>query len=284
MNLVTSLLNGVTFGALLFLVSSGFTIIFGFMRVLNLAHGAFYMWGGLTGAVVYDRTGSFVLGLVGGALAVGVFGWIADITLFRRVRLMPVREVLLTLGLGMVMGDLALAVFGGDPKRISVPDLLGGSVALGGITFPKYRLVLLVLAIAVYALLHFLVVRTRVGATIRAGVDDSEMLEATGTNFTRLGTMVFAAGSALIGATGLLGAGFLGSYPGVDTDILILAVVVVIVGGLGSLVGAALGSVAVGLLFSFGSAYLPSLLYFVIFAPVIVFLYFRPHGIKGLPE
>ena len=117
MNIVISLLNGVTFGALLFLVSSGFTIIFGFMRVLNLAHGAFYMWGGLIGAGVYERTGSFILGLVGGALAVGVFGWIAEITLFRRVRLMPVREVLLTLGLGLVMGDSALAVFGGDPKR-----------------------------------------------------------------------------------------------------------------------------------------------------------------------
>lgn len=278
------MLNGITFGALLFLVSSGFTIIFGLMRVLNLAHGAFYMWGGLIGALVYERTSSFLLGVLAGALAIGLFGWVADITLFRRVRLMPVREVLLTLGLGMVMGDLALAVFGGDPKRIPAPELLGGSVTLGGTVFPKYRFVLLVLAIMVYLVLHVVVVRTRVGATIRAGVDDSEMLEATGTNFVRLGTMVFAVASALVGATGLLGAGFLGSYPGVDTDILILAVVVVIVGGLGSLAGAALGSLAVGLLFSLGSAYTPSLLYFVIFVPVIVFLYFRPHGIKGLPE
>lgn len=284
MSIAIPVLNGITFGALLFLVSSGFTIIFGLMRVLNLAHGAFYMWGGLIGAVVYDRTGSFLLGILAGALAIALFGWVVDLTLFRRVRLMPVREVLLTLGLGMVMGDLALLVFGGDPKRIPPPQLLGGSVTLGDSVFPKYRLVLLVIAILVYAVLHIVIDRTRIGATIRAGVDDSEMLEATGTNFTRLGTFVFAVAAGLVGATGLLGAGFLGSYPGVDTDILILAVVVVIVGGLGSLAGAALGSLAVGLLFSLGSAYTPSLLYFVIFVPVIVFLYFRPHGIKGLPE
>lgn len=283
MSIAIPVLNGVTFGALLFLVSSGFTIIFGLMRVLNLAHGAFYLWGGLIGAFVYEQSGSFILGILAGAVSIGVFGWLVDLTLFRRVRLMPVREVLLTLGLGMVMGDLALLVFGGDPKRIPAPELLGGSVTLGGTVFPKYRFVLLVIAAIVYLALYLVIERTRVGATIRAGVDDSEMLEATGTNFTRLGTLVFAAAAALVGATGLLGGAFLGSYPGVDTDILILAVVVVIVGGLGSLAGAALGSLAVGLLFSFGSVYTPALLYFVIFVPVIVFLYFRPHGIKGLP-
>lgn len=279
-----TLLNGITFGALLFLVSSGFTIIFGLMRVLNLAHGAFYLWGGLLGTAVYDATGSFLLAVGAGMVTVGLFGYFADLTLFRRVRLKPVREVLLTLGLGMVLGDLALAVFGGDPRTVTPPDLVGGSITLFGNTFPKYRLVLLVVAALVFLLIQTLVVRTRIGALIRAGVDDSEMLEATGTNFARLSTLVFAGSSALVGATGVLGAAFVGTYPGVDTDILILAVVVVIVGGLGSLEGAAIGSVTIGLLFSLGTEYVPSFLYFVIFAPVIVFLYFRPHGIRGLAE
>lgn len=284
MQVLTAILNGLTLGGLLFLVSSGFTIMFGLMRVLNLAHGAFYMWGALIGATVLAATGSFLVGLLAAALAIALLGFVTELTLFRRVRGKPIQEVLLTLGMGMVLGDVALAIFGGHPRRVPAPDLLSGRMDLFGITFPRYRLALLVIGVLLYIALYVALEKTRLGATIRAGVDDREMLEALGTNIKLLGTVVFVAAAALVGASGLLGATFLGVYPGADIDILVLAVVVVIIGGLGSLDGAALGSVVVGLLFSFGSVYTPAFLYFILFGPVIVFLFFRPHGLRGVPE
>ena len=283
MQVFATILNGLTLGGLLFLVSSGFTVMFGLMRVLNLAHGAFYMWGALVGATVFEASRSFVIALLAAAAAIALLGLVTEVTLFRRVRGKPIQEVLLTLGMGMVLGDVALAIFGGHPRRVPPPDILSGSVDLLGVTFPKYRLALLIIAGLLYLGLYLALERTRLGATIRAGVDDREMLEALGTNIKLLGTVVFVTSAALIGATGLLGAALLGVYPGADIDILVLAVVVVIIGGLGSLDGAALGSIVVGLLFSFGSVYTPALLYFVIFGPVIVFLFFRPHGLRGVP-
>lgn len=283
MQVFTAVLNGLTLGGLLFLVSSGFTIMFGLMRVLNLAHGAFYMWGALIGASVLTATGSFLVALLAATLAIALLGLVTELTLFRRVRGKPIQEVLLTLGMGMVLGDVALTLFGGHPRRVPAPGFLSGSVDLFGITFPRYRLALLVMALLLYIALYLALERTKLGATIRAGVDDREMLEALGTNIKLLGTVVFVASAGLVGASGLLGAAFLGVYPGVDIDILVFAVVVVIIGGLGSLDGAALGSAAVGLLFSFGSVYTPAFLYFIMFGPVIVFLFFRPHGLRGLP-
>lgn len=284
MALFTTLLNGLTFGALLFLVSSGFTIAFGLMRVLNLAHGAFFMMGGLLGLAVIQQTGSFIAGLVAATVAIGILGFVTEVTLFRRVRLMPIREVLLTLGLSLIISDLAILMFGGNPQRLSPPPLLSGSVDVGTLIYPKYRLVLLVLAVILFVALRLLLVRTLIGAKVRAGVDNPEMLQAVGVNAQRLGTIVFTGASALVGITGLLGAGFIGVYPGVDVEILVYAVVVVVVGGLGSLEGAAIGSLAVGLLFSLGTAFAPALLYFIIFAPVILFLFFRPAGIRGVAQ
>lgn len=280
--MIGTLLNGLTFGSLLFLISSGFTVMFGLMRVLNLAHGAFYLLGALVGVVTYEHFGSFPLAVVAGLLSVAALGFVTEVTLFRRVRNYPTREVLLTLGLGMLIVDLALAVFGGDPRRLALPDSLGGNVEILGVTFPKYRLILLGVAVVLFALMYVALERTKIGAIVRASVDDPEMLAAVGIDTQKVGTAVFVGSSAIVGATGVLGAGYLGVYPGVDSEILVYAVVVVIVGGLGSLQGAAIGSVIVGLLFSLGSVYAPSLLYFIMFAPVIVFLYFRPTGIRGI--
>jgi branched-chain amino acid transport system permease protein len=190
--------------------------------------------------------------------------------------------VLLTLGLGFLLGDLALAFFGGNPEQIPVPEIIGGSQELFGITFPRYRLMLFAIAVILFALLRFTLVGTRLGALVRAGVDDAEMLEALGTNINRLATGVFVVSAALVGATGVLGGAFLGVHPGGDIDILVLAVVVVIIGGLGSLDGAAIGSVLIGLLVSVGSVFAPEFLYFIIFAPVILLLFFRPRGLLGV--
>jgi branched-chain amino acid transport system permease protein len=277
-----TILNGLTYGGLLFLVSSGFTVMFGLMRVLNLAHGAFYLWGSYLGLVVVGATGSFLAGIVVAAVAIGVLGLVTEVALFRRVRGNPVSEVLLTLGLGFLLGDLALAFFGGNPEQIPVPEIIGGSQELFGITFPRYRLMLFAIAVILFALLRFTLVGTRLGALVRAGVDDAEMLEALGTNINRLATGVFVVSAALVGATGVLGGAFLGVHPGGDIDILVLAVVVVIIGGLGSLDGAAIGSVLIGLLVSVGSVFAPEFLYFIIFAPVILLLFFRPRGLLGV--
>jgi branched-chain amino acid transport system permease protein len=277
-----TILNGLTYGGLLFLVSSGFTVMFGLMRVLNLAHGAFYLWGAYLGLVVTGATGSFLAGVLVAGVAVGLLGFLTEVTLFRRVRGKPVSEVLLTLGLGFVLGDLALAFFGGNPEQIPVPEALGGGLELFGVTFPRYRLVLLGVAVVLFVALRFTLVGTRLGAVIRAGVDDAEMLEGLGTNINRLGTGVFVASAALMGMTGVLGGAFLGVRPGGDIEILVLAVVVVIIGGLGSLDGAAIGSVLIGLLVAFGSVLAPEFLYFIIFAPVILLLFFRPRGLMGV--
>lgn len=284
MSIAIAVLNGVTFGALLFLVSSGFTIAFGLMRVLNLAHGAFFMLGGLLGIYVLQLTDSFLLALGVAGVAIGVIGLVTDVTLFRRVRLQPVREVLLTLGLSLVLADLAILIFGGNPQRLPAPGVISGSIDIGGSVYPVYRLFLLLLAVALYFGLYLLLDRTLLGVKVRAGVDNPEMLQAVGVNSQRLGTVIFTGASALVGITGVFGAGFIGMYPGVDVEILVFAVVVVVVGGLGSLQGAAIGSAAVGLLFSFGSAFAPALLYFIIFAPVILFLFFKPTGIRGAAQ
>lgn len=284
MQIGQTILNGLTYGGLLFLVSSGFTVMFGLMRVLNLAHGAFYLWGSYLGLVVVGATGSFLAGILVAAVAVGVFGLVTEVGLFRRVRGNAVSEVLLTLGLGFVLGDLALAFFGGNPEQIPVPEFMGGSWDLFGITFPRYRLILLGVGLILFLLLRFTLVGTRLGALIRAGVDDAEMLEGLGTNINRLATGVFVVSAALVGASGVLGGAFLGVHPGGDMEILVLAVVVVIIGGLGSLDGAAIGSVLIGLLVSFGSVFAPEFLYFIIFAPVILLLFFRPRGLLGVPE
>jgi branched-chain amino acid transport system permease protein len=277
-----TILNGLTYSGLLFLVSSGFTVMFGLMRVLNLAHGAFYLWGSYLGLVVVGTTGSFLAGILVAAVAIAVLGLATEVALFRRVRGNPVAEVLLTLGLGFVLGDLALAFFGGNPEQIAVPEIISGSLDLFGITFPRYRLVLLAVAVVLFVALRLTLVGTRLGALIRAGVDDAEMLEGLGTNINRLATGVFVVSAALVGATGVLGGAFLGVHPGGDIEILVLAVVVVIIGGLGSLDGAAIGSVLIGLLVSVGSVFAPEFLYFIIYAPVILLLFFRPRGLLGV--
>lgn len=279
-----AILNGLTYAGLLFLVSSGFTVMFGLMRVLNLAHGGFYLWGAYLGLATLVATGSYPLALLAAGAGIAVLGFVTELSLFRRVRGQPIPEVLLTLGLAFALGDLALATFGGDPQRIPAPGFLSGSLELFGMTFPRYRTGLFVLAVLVFVALRLTLVGTRLGALIRAGVDDSEMLEALGTNIHRLSTVVFVASAALVGVSGVLGGAFIGVHPGADIQILVLAVVVVVLGGLGSLEGAAVGSVVVGLLLSFATVFVPALLYFVVFGPVIVFLFWRPQGLMGASQ
>jgi branched-chain amino acid transport system permease protein len=274
-------LNGISFGALLFLLSSGFTLIFGLMRIVNLAHGSFYLLGGYVGLTLMQGGQSFWVAMLGGALAIAVLGFVVERGLLLRVRGRTMPEVLLTVGLSLIFADLALARWGGDPILLDRPSQFASTVELGGVTYPEFRLLVLVLGILLAALMWILQSRTRIGAIIRAGVDDREMVSALGINVNAVFTGVFVFGALLAGMTGVIGGVFLSLYPGADGEILNFALVVVILGGLGDLRGAIVGSLLVGLIDSFGRSLTPSLSYFLLFAPMALILIFRPRGLFG---
>jgi branched-chain amino acid transport system permease protein len=276
-----SVLNGLTFAALLFIVASGFTLIFGLLRIVNLTHGALYLFGGYIGYTVASASGSFVFGMLAAMVAVALIGVVLDQGLLRLVRGFELREVLLTLGAAFILNDLALVLWGGDTFTVPVTPVLQGALQIGEVFYPKYRLFVLALGLAVFGALWLLLNRTRLGALIRAGVDDPEMVEAMGINIRRVFLITFMLGAALAGLGGTVGGAFLTLYPTADSEILVFSLAVVIIGGQGSLVGAAVGSLLVGLLNSIGQVTFPELAYFVIFGPMALILAFRPLGLFG---
>ena len=275
-------INGVSLAALLFLLASGFTLSFGLMRVVNMAHGAYYLLGGYIGLTLAEKTGSFAVALAGGGAAIIIVGYFIDRFLIRRTGENHLAQVLLTVGVAFVIGDVSLAIWGGDSLMVPAPAFLKGAVVLpGDIYYPKYRFVLIFLGVAVGVLLWLLYKKTQLGAVVRAGVDDREQLNATGINVDRLFVMVSALASFLAGMAGVAGGAFLTLYPGAEWEILVYALVVVIVGGLGSLEGAMIGALIVGLLDAYGRWLLPEFSYFVLFGPVALLMLFRPRGLFG---
>src|SRR6188768_67983 len=265
--------NGISLAALLFLLASGFTLTFGLMRVVNMAYGAYYLLGGYVGYSIARRTGSFELAMLGGGLTIVVIGFFVDRFLIRPLGANHLAQVLLTVG---------LAIWGGDNLKVLTPPYLRGAMELpGGLYYPKYRFALILFgtfaAVALWLMYH----KTQIGAVVRAGVDDREMVNATGINVDRLFALVSALASFLAGMAGVVGGAFLTLNPGAEWDILVLALVVVIIGGLGSLEGAILGSIIVGLLDAYGRWLLPEFSYFVLFGPMAVLLLFRVTGIFG---
>jgi branched-chain amino acid transport system permease protein len=275
------LLNGITFGALLFLVASGFTLIFGLMRIVNLAQGSLYLLGGYIGLSTVRATGSFWLALLAGAAAVGAIGLVIERGLLRAVRGRPMSEILLTVGLSFIVADVALATWGGDPITLDAPRGLDGSTEVFGITYPVFRLAVLGLGAAVAIGLWYLLERTRVGAMVRAGVDDREMAAALGIDVRAVFTAVFVLGALLAGLAGVVGGAYLSLFPGADAEILTYSLVVVVLGGLGSLRGAVVGSLLVALIYTYGQSLVPDLAYFVLFAPMALILIVRPQGLFG---
>ena len=277
------ILNGLTFASLLFLVASGFTLIFGLMRIVNLAHGAMYLMGGYVAYAMATAFDSFVLGVLSGAGAVALLGLVEQ-SLLRFARGVELRQVLMTLGLALMLDDAALVIFGGDTFTVPIPAILKGPFEFFGMSYPRYRLFVLLVGIIILVLLWLLMNRTRLGALIRAGVDDAETVEAMGINIRKVFIITFMLGMALAGIAGALGGAFLSLYPTADSEILVYSLAVVIIGGRGSLVGAALGSLAVAMLSTFGQVWFPELSYFVIFGPMALLLAFRPTGLFGRPS
>jgi branched-chain amino acid transport system permease protein len=278
-------LNGITLAALFFVVASGFTLIFGLMRVTNMAHGAFYLLGGYIGFQVSEETGSWVLGLVAGTASIAVLGVAVQQLLLRRIQGQDLREALITIGLAIVIADQCLAYWGGQARDITVPTGLSGAkeLAVADVIYPTYRLFVLILAIALGIALWFLLRHTKLGMTIRAGVDDRRMVAALGVNVQVVFAIVFAFGAALVGFSGVAGGSYLSLAPGEDGRYLLFSLIVVIVGGMGSVPGAALGAALVGLVDQFAAVYVPTYSVLLTFGLMVLVLAVRPQGLLGRP-
>jgi branched-chain amino acid transport system permease protein len=274
-------LNSLAFGGLLFLLSSGFSLIFGLMRIPNLAHGAFFMLGAYFGYSLLARGGYFWLVAIVAGLGVGIIGIALERLVLRRISGNEQGQVLVTLGVSFIIADICLLAWTGDPMPLPAPQGLRRPILFAGYAFPTYRLVVLGIALVAAVVLYVLMERTRIGAMIRAGVDDMEMARGVGIPVSRLFTLVFLLGSTLAGIGGVLGGPILNAYPGLDADMLPLALIVVILGGAGSLLGAFVGSFVVGFLYNFGIALAPDLAYFVLFLPMVLVLVFLPQGLFG---
>jgi branched-chain amino acid transport system permease protein len=332
--------NGISYGALLFLVGSGLSLIFGVMRIVNLAHGAYFLLGGYVALSVIWGTGSWALSLPVAALAVAIVGllmerlflrsegleylrnaiiagsvawlialaigrWKPDIVgswsetlvvaavaavilffVLSRISIIaiesdPLRQVLLTVGFAFLFQQAALDIWGGNNMDIVPPDAFTNAVVVGGIYFPLYRVFMIAMALAIGLLLWLVMEKTRMGAAVRATVDDAQMARGVGIDTNRISMFIFALGAFLAALGGVIGGAFLGVYPGLDFEMLPLAFAVVIIGGMGSLGGAAIGALAVGLADNFGKALLPEISYFTLYAPMVLILAIKPTGLFG---
>lgn len=273
--------NGLSYGALLFLVASGLSLIFGVMRIVNLSHGSYFLLGGYVALSVIDATGSWLLAIPVAALTIAVVGLLVERVFLRPLGATPLRQVLLTVGFAFLFQQAALDIWGGDNLDISPPEALTQSVAVGGLFFPLYRVFMIGLAILIGVSLWLAMERTRLGAAVRATVDDAQMAAGVGIDTSRISMLVFALGAFLAAVGGVIGGAFLGIYPGLDFEILPIAFAVVIIGGMGSLTGAAIGSVVVGLADNFGKALFPEISYFTLYAPMVLILAVKPTGLFG---
>jgi branched-chain amino acid transport system permease protein len=278
---IIQILNALSLGTLLFLVAAGLSMIFGLMRIVNVAHGSFYMLGAYIALealrVVHNQ---LVAALIAG-ITMGVLGALLQSTLIARLKNDSLRQILLTFGFLLVVGDFALIVWHGTSAILPPPPELAGSVRIAGTSYPVYRLFVIVAGVLLAAVLDWLESRTRLGAMVRAGVDDLEMLSCMGINVRRLFVAVFALGTAIAGLGGAIGGAFLGVHPGVDLEIGILAFVVVIVGGLGNVRGTLVASLLIGLIDNLSKALVPEISMFAIYLLMVVVILVRPAGLFG---
>lgn len=298
--LVEQILNGIQFGVMLFLMAAGLTLIFGVMGLINLAHGSLYMIGAFAAASVAAATGSYLLALIASLAAAAVLGAVVELTILRRLYNRDhLDQVLATFALILIFSEGTRWLFGSFPLYLDIPEWLSGSVVLpGGIYYSRYRLAIIVIGLAVGAGLYLLIAKTRIGMRIRAGENDREMIAALGVDISRLYTMVFALGAALAGLSGALVGAIQSVQVGMGEPVLILSFVVIVIGGIGSIKGAFIGALLVGLTDTLGRVLLPlvfgafmeaseatsvgsalsSMLIYLLMAAVLVF---KPSGLFG---
>ena len=282
---LVTLLNGLTLASLYFIVASGFTLVFGLMRNVNLAHGSLYLLGGYVGFVIAEKTGWWVLALAGGFLAAAIAGLLIQVLILRHMQGQDLRQTMVTIGLSIVIADVLLWIFTGQVHQMEAPEWLQGPIRDIPVirAYSAYRLSLLAFGIVIGIFLWWLLNRTKVGAMIRAGVDDRGMLSAAGVNVNLVFAITFMLGAGLAGIGGVIGAVELSMVPGEDTRLLLASLIVVIVGGMGSVVGAAIGAVILGLAETYGLAYAPTYSVVFTFVILVLVLAFRPRGIMGKP-
>jgi branched-chain amino acid transport system permease protein len=280
---VVTLMNGLTLASLYFIVASGFTLVFGLMRNVNLAHGSLYLLGGYIGYVVAERTGWWFLALAAGFLGAAVVGLLLQVVILRHMQGQELRQTMVTIGISIVIADLLLWTFTGEVHQMEAPAWLRGPIRGLPIVnaYSAYRLSLLGLGLVIGVALWLFLNRTRAGMMIRAGVDDRAMLAASGVNVNLVFALTFAIGAGLAGLGGVIGAVELSMVPGEDTRLLLASLIVVIVGGMGSVVGAAIGAAILGLAETFGLAYAPTYSVVFTFVILVIVLAFRPRGLLG---
>lgn len=281
--LLMSVLNGLTLAALLFITASGLTLSFSLMRVVNLTHGAFYLAGGFVGLSVLKVSGSWMLAVMMGGLCMVTLALIEERFLLRWARGNDLIETLISLSVAIIIGDLVLVIWGGYPRNINIPKALGGAVQIPiiGLNYPLYRIFTLSLAIFIICSLWLFLKKTNLGITIRAGVDNFQMVAALGINVRRLFTIVFGLSGFLAGVAGVVGGTSMMLVVGEDWRILTLTLIVIIIGGMGSLGGTIIGALITGLIYSFSTAFIPEFSLFVLFLPVALILSIRPRGLFG---
>ena len=283
-NFVSQLINGLALGALLALISSGLTIIYGTLGVLNLAHGAMFMLGGYAGFVAYQATGSFLVAVAAGSVALLVLGIVMERVIIRHFYGRPHEDqILVTFGLSIVMVEAVRFFFGSESRLVPAPQIMSGVTSLGVMIYPTYRLALVgIVAVALLAL-YFVLYRTRLGMIVRAGIEDPVMVDSLGINVYRVFMVVFGIGAMAAGFAGIVNAPVVSLTPEVGEAILVQTFVVVVIGGVGSFPGAVLGGLIAGEIISITSMINPGYAYVMLFAAMTLVLMLRPHGLLGTP-
>lgn len=280
--LISSVVNGLAAAAILFFISSGLSLVFGFMNILNLAHGSLFMLGGFLMVTATVKTGSFLAGLGITVCGMALIGALLHLTLIRRlVRATLYEQILVTFGLIYVISDCAKWAWGPTIRSVEVPELWDGVFKIADAYIPKYRILLIISAFVVVLVLWLVLENSRIGDRVKAGVYNLSVASALGINVDRLFSVLFISSAILAGIGGALGAPIMGAYLGLDLDILISALIVVIVGGLGSVRGALLGSVLLGLGESIGKTFAPELAALVPYIVMLVILVAKPDGLLG---
>jgi len=281
-NFISQLFNGLVLGALLALISSGLTIIYGTLGVLNLAHGAMFMLGGYAGWVAFSYTGSFVLAVIAGSLFVLVVGVLMERIVIRYFYTRPHEDQLLvTFGLGIVFVEAVRFLFGSLSQTVPPPSALVGITPLGFMLYPTYRLALLGIVTVALIVLYLVLYRTRIGMIVRAGIEDSTMVDALGIDVYKVFMLVFGIGAAAAGFAGIVNAPVVSLAPDMGEAILVQTFVVVVIGGVGSFPGAVLGGLIAGEIISITSMFNPGYSYVMLFAAMTLVLVLRPYGLLG---
>ena len=283
-NFVSQLINGLALGALLALISSGLTIIYGTLGVLNLAHGAMFMLGGYAGFMAWQATNSFVVAVAAGSLALMVFGVVMERVVIRHFYARPHEDQLLvTFGLSICIVEAVRFFFGSETRNIPAPESLSGVVSMGFMIYPKYRLALVGIVAAALLALFIVLYRTRLGMIVRAGIEDPVMVDSLGIDVYRVFMVVFGIGAMAAGFAGIANAPVVSLTPEVGEAILVQTFVVVVIGGVGSFPGAVLGGLIAGEIISITSMINPGYAYVMLFAAMTLVLMLRPHGLLGTP-